>query len=239
MELVPAKPAPSGSFPQFVRTDSEGRYELKLVPAGRYLLGVRIYGSAGSTYVPYRRTYYPGVFDESQATVINIAEGQVIDAVDLHLPPPLIERKLEGLVAWPDDQPVKGATVWLKEIEYPNNDMPYRATTDDQGRFSFKVYEGMKYSLFATVDSETKGKQKRSDTLEIRITENPEILKLIIARTAHEKDADERQLRARTLTTQLGNGMITGMEIDLWRPILKRTQSKSSVCCPKISKRWS
>jgi hypothetical protein len=182
LELVPVKPAPNGSFPQFVRTDSEGRYEMKLVPPGRYLLGVRIYGSAGSTYVPYRRTYYPGVFDESQATVINIAEGQVVNAVDLNLPPPLIERKLEGVVGWPDEQPVKGATVWLKEIEYPNGDMPYRATTDDQGRFSFKVFEGMKYSLVAIVDSEIKGKQKRSETLEIRATENPEVLKLIVNR---------------------------------------------------------
>jgi hypothetical protein len=182
LELVPAKPAPNQLFPQFVRTDSEGKYEMKLVKGGRYLLGVRIYGSAGSTYVPYRRTYYPGVFEESQATVITIAEGQVINAVDLHLPPPLIERELEGIVTFTDEQPAKGATVWLKEIEYPNNDMPYRATTDDQGRFSFKVYEGMKYSLVAIIDSETKGKQKRSDALEIRATETTEVIKLMINR---------------------------------------------------------
>ena len=182
IELVPAKPALSGSFPQFVRTDKEGRYEMKLVKPGRYLLGVRIYGSAGSTYVPYPRTYYPGVTDESQATVITITEGQVITDRDLQLPPALIEKKLEGVVVWPDGQPIKGATVWLKEIEYTNNDMPYRVTTDDQGRFSFKVYAGMKYSLLAIVDSEIKGKQKRSELLEIRTSEKPDLVKLIVSR---------------------------------------------------------
>jgi hypothetical protein len=181
LELVPAKPA-SSPFPQFVRTDSEGRYELKLVPPGRYLLGVRIFGSAGSTYVPYPRTYYPGVPDESRATIITIAEGQVINDVDWQLPPALSEKKLEGVVIWPDGQPVKGATVWLKEIEYADKDMPYRVITGEQGDFSFKVYAGMKYSLLAIYDSETKGKQKRSPLLEIRVAENPEVVKLIISR---------------------------------------------------------
>ena len=182
IELVPAKPAPNPSYPQFVRTDKEGRYEMKLVQPGSYLLGVRIFGSAGSTYVPYPRTYYPGVPDESRATTITIAEGQVIDNVDWQLPPALIEKKLEGVVIWPDGQPVKGATVWLKEIEYADKDMPYRVDTDEQGHFSFKVYAGMKYSLVAIYDSETKGKQKRSDVLEIRVAENPEVVKLIISR---------------------------------------------------------
>ena len=183
IELVPAKPAPNGSYPQFVRTDNEGRYEMKLVQPGRYLLGVRIHGSAGSTYVPYPRTYYPGVPDESRATVITIAEGQVINEVDWQLPPALIEKKLEGVVIWPEGQPIKGATVWLKDIEYANSDMPYRVDTDDNGRFSFKVYAGIKYSVLAIYDSETKGKQKRSAALEIRVAENPEVLTLIISRS--------------------------------------------------------
>jgi hypothetical protein len=182
IELVPVKPASNSSYPQFIRTDNDGRYEIKLVKPGRYLLGVRIFGSAGSTYVPYPRTYYPGVPDEARATIITIAEGQVINDVDWQLPPALIEKTLEGVVIWPDGQPVKGATVWLKEIEYADKDMPYRVTTGEQGDFSFKVYAGMKYSLLAVYDSETKGKQKRSAVLEIRVAENPEIVKLIVSR---------------------------------------------------------
>lgn len=107
----------------------------------------------------------------------------MINELDLQLPPALIEKKLEGVVIWSDGQPIKGATVWLKEIEYVNNDMPYRVNTDDKGRFSFKVYAGMKYSVLATIDSETKGEQKRSDRLEIRATENTEVVKLIINRS--------------------------------------------------------
>ena len=106
----------------------------------------------------------------------------MINDVDWQLPPALIEKKLEGVVIWPDGLPVKGATVWLKEIEYADKDMPYRANTGEQGDFSFKVYAGMKYSLLAIYDSETKGKQKRSAVLEIRVAESPEVVKLVISR---------------------------------------------------------
>jgi hypothetical protein len=48
MELVPIGGNTYAS-PSYVRSDSEGRYEMKLVAPGRYLLGLRIVGSAGAT----------------------------------------------------------------------------------------------------------------------------------------------------------------------------------------------
>jgi hypothetical protein len=54
MELVPVSREDNG-FPSYVRTDKEGRYEMKLLKPGRYHLGVRVAGSAGSTYVPFHK----------------------------------------------------------------------------------------------------------------------------------------------------------------------------------------
>lgn len=180
MELVPTMPRENNAFPVYVRTDKDGKYEMRLVKPGRYLLGVRIFGSAGATYVPFPRTYHPGVSDESRATIFTITEGQKINAMDLILPPRLVERTLNGVVVWPDGRPVKGAVVWLKEREYTDRDMPYRRETDGEGRFSFKVYEGFKYTLNAYIESKAEGEQKRSEIIEVRVSENPRVIKLVL-----------------------------------------------------------
>jgi 5-hydroxyisourate hydrolase-like protein (transthyretin family) len=171
----------SGRSPAYTasaKTDQKGRYELKLLQPGRYLVGVRIYGSAGSTYVAYPRTYYPGVSEEAQATIITLAEGQQLNLNEMILPPRLFERSLDGVVVDTDGQPVSGAIVWLKENEYADHDMPYRNTTDSEGRFSFKTYEGMSYHLNAYLEL-AENKRKQAD-MDIRISSNPGTIKLVL-----------------------------------------------------------
>ena len=151
---------------------------MKLIRPGQYRLGIRIYGSGGSTYVPYPRTYYPGVSAEAQATIIDVKDGSNIDLQDFILPLRLIESILTGIVVGPDGRPVKGATVWLKEREYPDNDMPYRAESDDEGRFSFKVYQGFNYTLNARHD---RGNPEWSSApLTIRVYENDKPVRLTL-----------------------------------------------------------
>jgi len=178
MELVPVS-REGNVYPSNVQTDKEGRYVMKLVRPGNYHLGVRIAGLAGSTYVPYPQTYYPGVKDRSQATVITINEGQRIELDELVLPARFIERTLNGIVVDLDGTPVAGAVVWLKERQYNDSDMPYRRETDSEGRFSYPVYEGIKYQLNAYVDSAER-REKSSAPLEVVITSNPEPIKIIL-----------------------------------------------------------
>ena len=178
MELIPAT-REVGTYGSFERTDKDGRYTMRLLKPGRYYLGVRILGSAGATYVPYPQTYYPGVKDRAQATVINITEGQRIELDELILPARFIERTLNGIVVDADGTPVAGAVVWLKERQYQDSDMPYRRDTDSEGRFSYPVYEGIKYELFANVDVDGK-RVKLSDPLEVVIAPNQEPIKLVL-----------------------------------------------------------
>lgn len=178
MELVPV--AREGeAFPSYVRTDKEGRYVMKLVRPGRYHLGVRIAGSAGATYVPYPQTYFPGVKDRSQANVITITEGQRIELDELILPARFIDRTLNGIVVDEDGKPVAGAIVWLKERQYEDADMPYRRETDSEGKFSYPVYEGIKYSLNAYVESGGRH-VKQSEPFEVVITSNQEPIKIVV-----------------------------------------------------------
>ena len=180
MELVPDGRQET-AFPSYVRTDKEGRYVMKLVRPGRYHLGVRIAGSAGATYVPYPQTYYPGTKEKSQATVITITEGQRIELNELILPAKFIERTLNGVVVDANGKPVVGAIVWLKERQYNDSDMPYRRETDSEGRFSYPVYEGVKYSLNSYVESSGRT-EMRSAEVEVVITANQEPIKIVLKR---------------------------------------------------------
>jgi hypothetical protein len=119
------------------------------------------------------------VKDRSEATVITISEGQRIELTELVLPARFIERTLNGTVVDSDGTPVASAVVWLKERQYEDSDMPYRIETDSEGRFSYTVYEGIKYSLNANV--EVDGRYvKRSELLEVVITSNQEPIKLVL-----------------------------------------------------------
>lgn len=177
MELVPVA-GEREVFPTYVRSDKEGRYEMKLLRPGRYWLGVRIVGSAGSTYVPFPRTYYPGVSEEARATIIALTEGQRLDLSELILPPRFVERTLSGIVIDLEGRPVSGATVWLKEKQYSDSDMPYRKETDTEGRFSFNVFEGINYHLNAYLDI-TENERKQAET-EVRVSSNPETVRLVL-----------------------------------------------------------
>lgn len=178
MELIAAAGEPN-TFSSYVRTDKEGRYVMTLVRPGRYYLGVRIAGSAGATYVPYPRTYFPGVKDRSQANVITITEGQRIELDELILPARFIDRTLNGVVVDEDGKPVAGAVVWLKERQYDDADMPYRRETDSEGRFSYPVYEGIKYSLNAYLEAGGRH-AKRSEPFEVVITSNHDPIKIVV-----------------------------------------------------------
>lgn len=178
MELVPI-PGTRNGFPSYVKSDNEGRYEMKLVPPGRYFLGVRIVGSAGATYVPFPRTYYPGVSEQSEATIITLSEGEHFESNDFVLPPRFVERQLNGVVLDSSGQPVRGATVWLKEIQYKDSDMPYSRETDQEGRFVFPVFEGVRYRLSANLERK-EGPRAESGDLQIVISSNPETIKLVL-----------------------------------------------------------
>jgi hypothetical protein len=59
--------------------------------------------------------------------------------------------------------------------------MPYRRETDSEGRFSYPVYEGFKYSLNTYIESAGRA-GKRSSELSVVITSNPEPIKLVLVK---------------------------------------------------------
>jgi hypothetical protein len=69
--------------------------------------------------------------------------------------------------------------VWLKENQYKDFDMPYRRETDSEGRFSFPVYEGIKYSISAYRDA-TGATRKQAESIQVVVSANLETLTLVL-----------------------------------------------------------
>jgi hypothetical protein len=183
INLIPVSQAESVR-PQsmLASADDEGRYELKFVPPGSYLVGVRLNGLGGpeSVETAYPRSYYPGVAKSSDATIITVGEGTVLKDVNLRLPPRLAKRVISGKVIWPDGRPAARASVAHHDVTYAARGLGYGITADEQGNFSFEGYEGTAYYMSAVV-SGSDGKQRHSEPVDLPIRGPVNNLVLIIS----------------------------------------------------------
>lgn len=133
---------------EYIRAEDQGRFEFSQIPPGEYLLGVNITSSPDAEE-PYPPTYYPGVTNRAQATVIKVSLGQKLNNFVLKLPPKLIERAVQGVVLWPDGTPAAGAEVYLADSLHPGWIATGTTRTDALGRFTIKGFEGITYFVLA------------------------------------------------------------------------------------------
>ena len=129
--------------------DAEGRFEIGQIPPGEYVLGVNL-TAAPTSESPYPPTFYPGVTERAEASVIKLGLGEKAPDLLLRLPPPLGERGVSGVVVWPDGTPAAGAEVYLTASHRPG----YNATgwgnqTDAEGRFTLRGFDGLTYFVQA------------------------------------------------------------------------------------------
>jgi len=169
VDLIPATQAGSDRPRSlFVSADAEGRFELKFVPPGNYLLGSRLSGLNGPDEVTtaYPRSYYPGVAKASDGSIISIGEGTSLKDINLRLLPRMIKRVISGRVIFPDGGPVTKASVARYERTDGGVGLGYGISVDDQGNFSFDGYEGISYYVKAVVNG-VNGGQRHSEPVEV------------------------------------------------------------------------
>lgn len=161
-------------------TDREGRYELKGVPPGRYLLGFGL-GGAPDARAPFPRTYYPGAPRAAQATALDLGPGQRLDLFDLRLPARYAERSVEVLVVWPDGRPVEEAHLRLENDEYPwDSSAAMQEKSEGAGRYRVRGFEGVTYWLHAYVNLKG-GEQMHAEPPRFVLGEGAGPLRLVIA----------------------------------------------------------
>src|SRR5262245_22945710 len=162
-------------FADSASSDDKGRYEIRRIPPGHYKLSVYYFGPPGELLKSFPMFYYPGVLSPEQVGVIIVGESAKVEDVDFRLPTPP-ERTIEGVVLWPDGKPAPNAQL-ICSLQGGRMRPPIKI--DEQGHFSFKIYEGVDAFLVAEIEIE-KGKWMRG---ELKAAERGDLFgaKLILA----------------------------------------------------------
>lgn len=156
-------------------TDDEGRYEFHMVQPGNYLLGLNLRW-APDKHDPYRRTYYPGVNDKSEAALIVMGEGEKLKGYDLTLPPRLVERELSVTVVWPDGKPAAGATIRFEMNE--GTSLGEAVKTDEKGMAVINLFDKYRYILLAT--GERREKDVHADPVELLVGKDMKPVRFVL-----------------------------------------------------------
>lgn len=165
----------------WAHTDKEGRYELKNVPPGRYLLGFGL-ASEPDGRAPFPRTYYPGTREATLATVVEVGPGQQrVTLMDLRMPPRRRDRSFEVTVVWPDGRPVPDAMLRLEDDDYPWSANAARyEKTGEAGRFRVTGSEGVTYWVHSWVNMKS-GDQMHAEPVKFVLGEGSGPFRLVIA----------------------------------------------------------
>lgn len=156
-------------------TDDEGRYSFHMVQPGNYLLGLNLRWGPDKND-PYRRTYYPGVSNKSEAGLIVVGEGEKLKGYDLTLPPRLIERELKVMVVWPDGKPAAGASVRVEMSEATSLGQAVKA--DEKGSAVLKLFDKYRYIVIAS--TERGDKDVHGEPVELLVEKEMKPLKFVL-----------------------------------------------------------
>jgi Carboxypeptidase regulatory-like domain/Polysaccharide lyase family 4, domain II len=89
----------------WTRSDKTGRFQFEDIPTGEYLLGYEIQGGAPSIDSAVPTTYYPGVSDKGEATILHLGPNQKLGDLKFRLKPPHTPRRITVKIMWPDGTP--------------------------------------------------------------------------------------------------------------------------------------
>ena len=186
VDLVPSVVTPGHPFKIDDCTKQDGRYELKQVPPGDYII-VLNRGKKPTASEPYPHSFYPGVLARNKAAVVTVSPGAKLDGYDIRIPRKLPTVVLQGVLSYSDGKPVAQEQVSFKadpSNPNPGIDRDAITLTDDQGRFSVPIIQGSTGTLAgATYLSES------------RFPDCPDIKKLLDAKHQASIEAQTEPVR--------------------------------------------
>lgn len=128
-------------------TDSLGRYELRTVPPGRFIVGINTQPRVDGPPLP--RAFHPGVETLESATRVALTGGERKTIADFVLPHSLTLVRVTGIVIDPSGVPAAGALVYLKGPSEKDYILGEPVLTDSTGTFTLSAFDGVQYRLFA------------------------------------------------------------------------------------------
>jgi hypothetical protein len=154
LDLVPRADVdtPEGGLARVqARTAPDGTFELPFVEPGAYVVGFNFVRTYLNRPAVGPRALYPGVADPSDAVTIVVATGQRVRLRDFPLPDTIRLVTVTGTIVDEAGRPVSGASVGMSSDSEGGGDSagPGLVTGAD-GRFTFTIAEGGRYSVYAT-----------------------------------------------------------------------------------------
>jgi hypothetical protein len=150
-------------FNRAALTDSDGRFELRKIPPGHYVLGMNIDphfenmivlpGKEGRWIWP--RVFYPGSPDPRDAMRIELGAGEKRALPPLRLPEDLLVRTVTGIARWPDGRPVAEGWVSLLDADTKLRLSGIVRSTKN-GEFAVAAFAGQR--VFVKVDAKDGGR---------------------------------------------------------------------------------
>ncbi|MGE0655443.1 MAG: carboxypeptidase regulatory-like domain-containing protein [Pyrinomonadaceae bacterium] len=164
---------------QTAQLDDNGRFSFRGIPPGRYYLGIGL-GRWSVVKHAFPKTYYPGTQNRSAAAVVVVAEGQIQKDIDFQMPLELPERKVTGIVVFPDGKAAAKAHVTVVEGEY---NAVSGAVSGEDGRFELSLLEGLTYRVRAYINLPS-GEQRHADFVSVPPKAKVTNLKIVISEPA-------------------------------------------------------
>jgi len=195
VDLVPSNSTGNRSFRIDDCTNQDGRYQLKQVPPGDYLIVVNR-AKKPSAGEPYPRSFYPGVLARNRATVVTTSQGAHLEGYDIRIPRKLPLVALQGVLVFSDGKPVPREQVSFRaDLGNPNPgiDRDARTTTDGQGRFTLPIIQGSTGTVVGT-----------TYVSESRFPDCPEIKKLLESKQRGSLEAATEPVRIEASTATTG-----------------------------------
>lgn len=189
IELVVAAEATAPKPRRFVVSADwqSGKFEFRNIPPAQYLLGVNLsklcrqqaQHGGGAHFSCHPRTYYPGVSDVAQATLITLTEGKQLKDFDFRLPPPFSKRIISGVAFLSDRKPAANAEISLMIVEGDSVEFGSFTQTDEYGQFSISAYHDLKSWISANI--KIKGKDWHSEPVDLSTGNDVDGIKLVLS----------------------------------------------------------
>jgi protocatechuate 3,4-dioxygenase beta subunit len=137
----------------YATTTSDGSFDFAELAAGSYVFAANMdfspVTSKGTAY--YRRAFFPSSGHRSEAAVITVDAGQMVDHLRFFLPPdaPPPSIPLEVTVLGFDGRPVSHAQILAYDDIWENPVTPLMASADEHGKATVTLRPGSHYDIEA------------------------------------------------------------------------------------------
>jgi hypothetical protein len=153
--LIELDADPKYTYARGERTDSEGRFTISSIPAGRYVIAANNtrFPDPSDPTLAYPPVFYPGVTEQANAEVITIGPGEKLTGLDIRVPLRKSPSTATIQVVWGDGSPVSNAQLTLSD---PTGEagVGFGAQADEHGRFVINGFMGQQVSVEARSNRE-------------------------------------------------------------------------------------